>query len=285
MYETILSPEELARYDAEGYLYPIRVMSADEAADLRSAVEEHLSGRITSECYELTDPVVIRPRDGGKGLEYDESANSPDPTELPFLFNLWKTDERFRSVGLDRRITDVARQLLRANDILLFEDNVVTKTAGYGTLSWHQDYSYWPLAEPTAITVWIALEDTDINNGGLEVVPGSHRSEERLPVWFKDSTALMEDLRPGVRPMPQDPAADGMSVVHYSVRAGECGVHHPLLWHASAPNASALPRHAFILRYVPVGTIWLGDERMPYEDIDCESGSPLGPTHFPLVPA
>jgi ectoine hydroxylase-related dioxygenase (phytanoyl-CoA dioxygenase family) len=284
MYETILSPEEIARYDEEGFLHPIRVMSEDEAAQLRSAVEEHLSGQISSERYELTDPIVIRRKDGGSVLEYDETANSATPTDLPFLFNLWKSDERFRAVGLDRRVSDVARQLLRADDLLLFEDNVVTKTAGYGTLSWHQDYSYWPIAEPRAVTAWIALADVDIDNGGMQLVPGSHRGEERLPVWFKDSTALMEDLRPGVPPMTQDPGADGLPVVHYSMKAGECGFHHPLVWHSSSPNTSAEPRHAFILRYLPVGTIWLGNERMPYDDIGCAPGQPLDAGHLPHVP-
>lgn len=284
MYETTLSPEEIARYDEDGFLHPVRVLHESEAALLRSAVEEHLAGGISSERYELTDPVVIRRKEGSADLEYDESVTSAVPSTLPFLFNLWKSDERFRAVGLDRRISDVARQLLRADDLLLFEDNVVTKTAGYGTLSWHQDYSYWPIAQPRAVTVWIALSDVDRDNGGMQLVPGSHRGEERLPVWFKDSSALMADLRPGVKSMPHHPEAEGLPVVHYEMKAGECGFHHPMVWHSSTPNTSDEPRHAFILRYLPVGTIWLGNERMPYDDLGCAPGQPLDASHLPAVP-
>ena len=34
-----------------------------------------------------------------------------------------------------------------------------------GELKWHQDYPYWPLAQPNAVTAWIALDDTDEENG------------------------------------------------------------------------------------------------------------------------
>lgn len=284
MYSLELTSKQLQQYDEEGYLFPIRVLDAEEVAVLREAVEEHLSEKIQSERYELTDPVVVKRAADGATLEYDESANSEKPTTLPFLFNLWKSDDRFKRVGLDRRISDVARQLLRSDDLLLFEDNVVSKTPGYGTLSWHQDYSYWPIATPTAVTVWIALDDVGPDNGGMQVVPGSHKGEERLPVWFKDSTALMQEFRPELQPMPQDPAAAGLPVVQYTMRAGECGFHHPLVWHSSTPNTSNEARNAFILRYLPVGTVWLGNERMPYEDIGCRPGEPLHGAHFPAVP-
>jgi hypothetical protein len=279
-----LSPSQIAQYEEQGYLFPIRLLSDHQVATLRNAVAEHLAEKIRSERYELTDPVIVRRGVDGASLEYDESVYSKTPTKLPFLFNLWKYDERFRAIGLDRRIAHLAGQLLNTDDLLLFEDNVVVKTAGYGTLSWHQDYSYWPIATPNAITVWIALDDVGPGNGGLQVVPGSHRWEERLPVGFRDSQPLMQEFRPSLEPMPQEPAAEGHPVVTYEMKAGECGFHHPLLWHSSTPNTSDRPRNAFILRYLPVGTIWLGNSRMPYDDVGCPPGQPLDGTHFPAVP-
>jgi hypothetical protein len=284
MAEEYLTPSQTAQYEEQGYLFPIRVLSDQQVATLRTAVAEHLAEQTRSERYELTDPVIVRRGADGASLEYDESVYSKTPAKLPFLFNLWKYDERFRAVGLDQRIGHLAGQLLNTDDLLLFEDNVVVKTAGYGTLSWHQDYSYWPIATPTAITVWIALDAVGPDNGGMQVVPGSHRWEERLPVGFRDSQPLMQEFRPTLKPMPQDPAAEGHPVVTYEMKAGECGFHHPLLWHSSTPNTSDRPRNAFILRYLPVGTIWLGNSRMPYDDVGCAPGQPLDGTHFPAVP-
>jgi ectoine hydroxylase-related dioxygenase (phytanoyl-CoA dioxygenase family) len=279
-----LTPAQIAHYHDNGYLYPVQVLDSEQVATLRAAIDDHLAKRIRSERYELTDPVIVQRAADGTSLEYDESQASAEPTKLPFLFNLWKTDDRFRAVGLDRAIAGLAGQLLGTEDLLLFEDNVVVKTAGYGTLSWHQDSSYWPIATADAITVWIALDDVGPANGGLQVVPGSHRWEERLPVGFGDSQPLMQEFRPEQKPMPQDPAAEGHPVVTYEMKAGECGFHHPLLWHASTPNTSGRSRNAFILRYLPVGTIWLGNTRMPYEDVGCPPGEPLDGSHFPAVP-
>ena len=43
-------------------------------------------------------------------------------------------------------------------------------------MAWHQDYSYWTRTEPMShLTCWIALDDSDRDNGCLYYVPGSHR--------------------------------------------------------------------------------------------------------------
>src|SRR5207248_187762 len=98
------------------------------------------------------------------------------------------------------------------------------------------------LAEPAAITVWIALDRITIGNGAMQVVPGSHRFGERLPVAFRDASAFMHADRPGVEEVPQDPGAAGHDVVTYDLQPGECGFHSALLWHGSTPNTSALIR-------------------------------------------
>jgi ectoine hydroxylase-related dioxygenase (phytanoyl-CoA dioxygenase family) len=199
------------------------------------------------------------------------------------MFNLWKTDDRFRDIGLRSGLANWARQLLGAERVLLMEDNVVMKNGNTGRLPWHQDYSYWPLAEPSAVTVWIALDSIDAANGAMEVVPGSHEWGERLPVSFGDGIPFMAEDRPGITAVPTDPGSDNYEVVSYRLRPGECGLHSPMLWHGSAPNASPRPRRAFILRYVAVGTVWLGESRFPYDDIGCPVGSPLTEEHFPAA--
>ncbi len=45
----------------------------------------------------------------------------------------------------------------------------------------HQDLHYLPCNPQTLIACWIALTDTDAENGGLCVVPGSHIREELFP--------------------------------------------------------------------------------------------------------
>lgn len=280
-----LTPAEIERYHSDGYLVPLRLVADETADELRAAMVEHLSGRRESERYELTDPVVVKEvdgEDGRKGYEYDESEATKNPHTFPFLFNMWKWDARFKKVGHDPVIAGIARQLLGADRVLLMEDNGIVKNPHASTVPWHQDYSYWPLAESTtAVTVWIALGRVGVANGGMRVAPGSQRTDEYLPVGFRDATAFMTNR--ALPEIPQDPTASGYDVVNYDLHAGEGGFHHPMVWHGSAPNDAEEPRFAFILRYVAAGSVWLGNERMPYDDIGCAPGDRLTEDHFPLV--
>lgn len=40
---------------------------------------------------------------------------------------------------------------------------------------WHQDGSYWPLRPMDVLTLYLAVDAANASNGGMRVVPGSHR--------------------------------------------------------------------------------------------------------------
>lgn len=280
-----LTSEELARFQEQGFLCPIRVLSDEQVAELREALEDHLSGRIASETFELTDPTRVRRVEGARGqatYEYDIGKMSK-PHTFPFLFNLWKRDERFRKVAADPVIAGLARQLLGSKEVVLLEDNVVIKNPQTKTLPWHQDYAYWPLATPSAVTIWIALDRISHENGTMQVAPGSHKLGERLPVRFGDASSYMKEHRPGVVEVTQEPEAAGHEVVAYDLQPGECGFHDAMIWHASTPNTTSNKRRAFVLRYAAGGTIWVGNERFPYDEVGVAVGDPIGGPHFPTI--
>jgi phytanoyl-CoA hydroxylase len=286
-----LTSEEIDRYNEDGFLFPIRVLSDAQVEELREGLEDHLSGRIQSETYELTDPIMAdhAPTVGvGTAVAAQTEAEvEKKPHSNPFLFNLWERDERFRRIDFDPVIAGMARQLLGSTEVVLMEDGAIVKNPQIGkTLHWHQDYAYWPLAAPAAVTAWIALDRVNEENGAMQVALGSHKHGERLPVEFGDGRSFMHDERPGVEEIPADPAA-AYEVVPYDLQPGECGFHHALLWHASGPNTSPNIRRGFVPRYVAGGTAWLGSARFPYnftdEEVGCEIGGPIGGPHFPVV--
>lgn len=280
-----LKDDELIRFRRDGFVNPVRVVSAREAVALRTALQEHLRGDISSDSYELTDPIKIRGVDlpEGRRLEYEPGGRSR-PHTFPFLFNLWRFDERFRRVAFDPSIVALAQDLLECSEILLMEDNAIVKLPHTGPLPWHQDFSYWPIAESSAaVTAWIALDAISAENGAMQLAPGSHDLGERLPVGFGDGVALLRDERPGASEIPQHPAAAGHRVVTYELAPGECGFHDAMVWHGSTPNTSDSPRHVYVLRYLRSGTVWQGSARMPYDDIGCEIGGRVDGRHFPVV--
>ena len=42
-------------------------------------------------------------------------------------------------------------------------------------VAWHQDCYYWPLTPTRTVTAWLAIDDSDLENGRMQFVTGSHR--------------------------------------------------------------------------------------------------------------
>lgn len=276
-----LTASELLEFNKNGFLRPGRIINDEQVGILRDAVE------------------VARVRERKEGREYDllDPSMWPEDTRLPpepgksvgFLFNLWLWNDEVRQVSFDATLASWASQLLGARQVRLLEDNALFKDPGQGgTLQWHQDYPYWPLAQPNAVTAWIALDDVDQENGGMKMVPGSHLSGETLPASFGTGTTYLKDLRPSTVVGIRDPEELGWPVETIVLSAGEVSFHHALTWHASGPNTSERFRRSIVVRFVADGTIWLGSWRYDYnysdDEVGIAKGEPLGGRYFPIVP-
>lgn len=55
---------------------------------------------------------------------------------------------------------------------------VMTKQPEFSSEThWHQDIRYWSYQRPELISVWMALRNETVENGCLQLIPGSHRLE------------------------------------------------------------------------------------------------------------
>ena len=287
-----LSGPEILEFYERGYLLPGPVFGPDEVAELRALVDavtarEQPEGRL----YDLLDPDLWpdEPESAPAGTGADGDGAGPR-RHVEFLFNLWRVEPRIREFVFDSRLARWAAQLIGAPAVRILEDNALWKAPrSGGELKWHQDWPYWPLAQPNAVTAWIALDDTDAANGAMSVAVGSHLTGERLPVAFGTGTPYHRDRRPATVGLIEDPAELGLEIAVLALRAGEASFHSSLVWHGSGPNVSDRPRRAVVIRYVGDGTIWLGARRYEYNYTDSEvglkMGDPIGGEYFPLVPS
>ena len=285
-----LSGPEILEFYERGYLLPGPVFDPGEVAELRELVDgvtarEQPEGRL----YDLLDPALWpdEPEPVPAGSDGD---GARPRRHVEFLFNLWRVEPRIREFVFDSRLARWAAQLIGAGAVRILEDNALWKAArSGGELKWHQDWPYWPLAQPNAVTAWIALDDTDAANGAMSVAVGSHLTGERLPVAFGTGTPYHRDRRPATVGLIEDPAELGLEIAVLKLKAGEVSFHSSLVWHGSGPNDSDRPRRAVVIRYVGDGTIWLGAQRYEYNYTDSEvglkMGDPIGGEYFPLVPA
>lgn len=279
--QTPLTGEEIFSFYENGFLKPGKILRNDELELLRESLkrvrqEEQEAGRE----MDLLDP-KLWPETGN---------NVPGGSKktVGFLFNLWMRAPEFRELAFRPLLAQWAASLIGSRQVRLLEDNALYKEPRTGgELMWHQDYPYWPLAQPNAVTLWIALDDVTVDNGAMWFAKGSHLTGERLPVVFGTGASYGREMRPkAVREM-EDPRAQGMDLEADTLKAGEVSIHHSLLWHASGPNDSPDPRRALVIRYVADGTIWLGSRRYEYnysdEEVGINFGDPIGGKYFPLV--
>jgi len=103
-------------------------------------------------------------------------------------------NDDIRDTVLDPGLGKICARLMNVDDVRLWSDQVIIKpgagraTTQAGNVGWHQDFAYWRIPSTTnMITAWIALQDTDLTNGGMRTLVGSHRWGE-----IKDSDAFFD---------------------------------------------------------------------------------------------
>lgn len=208
-----LSDEQLRCYEREGILFPLAVLTPDEAASFRAALES-----VATDC----------------------GASTPRRFDGLHLFFDWA----YRLVTQDA-LLDAVEKILGPD--LLVDGTLVfykpPRDASYA--SWHQDsvYSGWHLTPSTS--AWIALTDSHRANGCMRVIPGSHRDGLLEHDTIQDDPNLLN--RRGERIRMDVDESHAVDVV---LRAGEMSLHQSNIIHGSQPNSSDEPRIGFIVRFV-----------------------------------
>ena len=235
-----LSPEQIEFYLTNGYLAGVRVLSEAQA----DALLEELEG-------------LIDPSHPGNSLYYEFNLNeSKDPARRLFhALGAWRISPGFHDILWNPAFTVPASQLLEG-PVRFWHDQLFCKPArDGGVVAWHQDYSYWTRTKPMAhLTCWIALDESDRQNGCVHYIPGSHKWE-LLPItglagdMEAIQTVLSEDQKAAFQPAPIE------------LKTGEASFHHPLMVHGSFENNTDRPRRATVINAFRDGVI--SDQETP----------------------
>jgi non-haem Fe2+, alpha-ketoglutarate-dependent halogenase len=112
-------------------------------------------------------------------------------------------------------------------------------------VAWHQDVTYWGLEPPFALTAWYAVDDSDVENGCMRVIPGTHDHLREHGTSSRAGNLLSINQEVSVTSEEEARAVD------LCLRAGEISLHHGMLIHGSNPNRSARRRCGLTIRYMP----------------------------------
>ena len=210
-----LTDAQRAQYDSDGFTIVADVFSPCECDEI---IEHHERA-----AFELD---LGRPEDG----------------QMKYRPMMHIADDFLAGVACDPRWAGLVLPII-GRDARLYWEQSVCKAPGTGTeLPWHQDNGYTPLIPETYLTCWLALDDSDNSNGGMQVIPASHLAGT-LP--HHDDV----EKNPYFRVGKEDGPEAGISV---PVAKGSVLVFSSLIMHRSGPNTTVdRERRAWILQYCP----------------------------------
>jgi phytanoyl-CoA hydroxylase len=160
----------------------------------------------------------------------------PDVTR--HMANLWKSDLTIASLVVSAEIGRIATMLAGWPGARLGQDTLWMKPPEGKEVSLHQDASFVDFLDPPEmLTCWFALDDTRLDGGTIEYVPGSHRWE--LMGLPRDFHVPDEGYQSKMRQAAARAGVDDPTVVPVAVSAGSCIFHHGRTWHGSAGNVHA----------------------------------------------
>lgn len=210
----ILTQQQADVFWRDGCVFPIRVMSEADAADIRARLED-----------------------------FEKKTGGPLKGDLRHKSHLlfsWLGD-----LVRQTHIVDAVEDLYGPN-LLCWTTNFFIKEANNSAfVSWHQDSTYWGLDRPDVVTAWVALTPSHKANGAMGFIPGTH-TREQIP--HRDTFAKNNLLTRGQEVAV---AVDERQAVTIELKPGEMSLHHVRLVHGSPPNPSDDRRIGFAIRYVP----------------------------------
>ena len=218
----MLTPTQIAQFHQDGFLLLRQRVTPIQCARLRSVAEQQLRDAVP--------PLEYEAEVGYAGAPAARHAVGGDTVRR--LRGAWARDACFQEWAADPSLAAELAQLFGEPVVLnLAHHNcVMTKHPAWSTATgWHRDIRYWSFSDSNLITVWLALGDENVDNGGLQLIPASHN-------WQVDPTQL--DERDFLRPELARNAELVAQAVALSLHQGDVLLFHSSLFHAAGKNQS-----------------------------------------------
>lgn len=206
-----MTSQEIERYSKDGYLNYGPILPPEEMEGIRAYVQELIT---------CLNPKV-----------------RPENMNMPHL-----VDRYFIDLCSNPRLLDVVEQII-GPDIVLFACGLFCKPKGDGKeIPWHQDGIFWPLDPMKITTLWLAVDDSTLENGCMRVIPGTHKLGKIEHVGSGEGKALHLYL--------DESHFDVAKSVDIELKQGSCSFHEAFTIHGSNPNNSPKRRCGFTVRYM-----------------------------------
>ncbi len=190
---------------------------------------------------------------------------SPGGDTTRRLLHAFTRDAVFRTWATSPKVAGRVKRLLASDRIAVSQNHhncIMTKHPGFSSETlWHQDIRYWLFDKPDLVSIWLALGEEHVNNGGIRLIPGSHR--QHLDRGRFDAALFL-------RPDLDENRALIDSAVPAELSQGDVLFFHSRTIHAAGQNNTNQVKTSVIFTYRDEGNLPLAESRSArYPDIPC----------------
>lgn len=224
-----LTPAQIASYEKDGFVLVSQVFSAREMAALVAWVDE-----VERTAYPPNTVLKY----------YEESQSDVVERRLRRAENFCPEHSALGGFATSPLLLNLVGQLF-GEPAILFKDKINYQHPGGGGYYYHRDGRWW-WRDPQGslqkgweayakefLTALVSIDDSDVENGCIELAAGLHKSDA---------------LGDGFAPLSEE-EANAMDFQPCPTRAGDVLLFHALLPHGSGPNKSERPRRSLYLTY------------------------------------
>ena len=242
-----LSQEQKDQFWRDGVLVVEDAVTPKQLDDLRKVFAEWVeeSRNHTQDYGETLDGRARFDLQPGHSAEKPALRRVQSPEEV---------SEVYANVMRNARTVDICAELI-GPAIKFHHGKVNSKLPGSATkVKFHQDFPFQPMSNDDLVTALLFVDDVTLENGPLEVVPGSHKGP-LYSLWHdgKFTGAVSDDVFEEHKEQ----------IVKCTGKAGSVCLMHSSLLHGSAPNLSTESRTLYITTYYAEDAIELSPNALP----------------------
>lgn len=235
-----LTPDQVAQYEIDGYVVVRGMFSADEVREIAAYFD-----RLGAE----GKPV------GGWTPDVTADAKTNPLARYPRVMMPHRFNEMSKRILLDERVRRVLVDLM-GEEPIASQTMFYFKPPGAKGQAFHQDNYYLDVRPGTCMAAWLAVDPATDENGGLRVVPGTHKLRVLCPEKADENESFTTHLvKPpaGMSDVPVVLLPGDMLFFNGSLVHGSKGNRHPSVW-----------RRSFISHYIPADTAESSKWYKPY---------------------
>ncbi|MFN0167546.1 MAG: phytanoyl-CoA dioxygenase family protein [Bryobacteraceae bacterium] len=183
-----------------------------------------------------------------------KGAFDPDGTWLKnaLLPDIHHHSRLVRDYYFDGPLVDMVGQIIGPNIKAATAQLTFKLKGNTQPFAWHQDNGYGELDPYNAISTLTALDDVDVENGCLWLIPGSHRQGQAAK--FEGMPNVNRVIRMEV---------EESKAVPLVLKAGEAFLMNCWMLHQSGPNTSGRDRRILFMRYADADAVEVYNGRKP----------------------